>query len=258
MSRRLILLSLMQPPWPALFAASASGHALSVILGSTVELPSFCGSDITLALAVRPTEAVAMALFLNPLGSLLGSWTLMLLAMMPPLVCMALVHVWESTVRRHRSMATASFVLGYFGIWMVAAFPLGAMSLWLQVTGGTTVAIGVFAAAMAWSASPWQRKALNQGHRLRRISALGWRANADALQFGMVHGVWCLGACWPWMLFATVADRWHTAAMVLSSVAVLFDRLSTPGRVRWHLPPQMAWAIPARILRSPTAVSAIA
>jgi predicted metal-binding membrane protein len=91
-------------------------------------------------------------------------------------------------------------------------------------------------AALLWSASPWQRAALNRGHRLARISLFGWAAARDCVRFGVVHGGWCVASCWPWMLAAMVAKDWHLPFMVAAGAIMLGERLAQPNRPRWHWP----------------------
>jgi len=108
----------------------------------------------------------------------------MLLAMMPPLLAMPLMHVCWSSLPRRRVRALAYFALGYGFVWLAAGPILIALAVLLRlVTGGTTPAFAsALLIAMVWRASPWQRAALNHGHRLRRIGLFGWAADRECLR----------------------------------------------------------------------------
>src|SRR3546814_20852665 len=50
--------------------------------------------------------------------------------------------------------------------------------------------------ALVWQFSPVKQRCLNRGHDHRPLAAFGWRAHRDALLFGSVHGIWCVGSGW--------------------------------------------------------------
>lgn len=235
---RVLLHSLRRPPWPALAAVAAVGLAFSAAQAGRAALPAFCGGAWSPALlAGGGPGALRLMLELNPPARLLGEWALMLLAMMPLLLAAPLGHVRRASLERRRMRAAAGFAIGYGAVWMAAGPVLIGLALLLQLLlGGATLAAAVLI-ALAWSASPWQRAALNRGHRLRRIGIFGWAADRDCLAFGAVHGAWCVASCWAWMLVPLAAGRWHLAAMLLAGAAMLGQRLGAPAPPRWRLPP---------------------
>jgi hypothetical protein len=106
----------------------------------------------------------------------------------------------------------------------------------LALVAGDLAATAAAALALAWNASPWHRQVLNRGHRLRRLSVFGWRGDRDAIVYGLVHGGWCIAACWAWMLVPLVLSHHHLAVMLAVGVTSLADRITPPAPPRWHWP----------------------
>lgn len=237
----LVLRNFARAPWPLLFALAGLGLILSVHGAGRATLPNFCSVDTAwLLLASSWPDALELAFALNPPARLSGAWALMLLAMMPPLLAAPLMHVWRSSLPRRRVRALALFAFGYGSVWMMAGPILIGLALLLQLVAGEGAFIGALLLATVWSASPWQRAALNRSHRLRRIGLFGWAADRDSLTFGAMHAVWCIASCWAWMLVPLAAERWHIAVMMLVGVVMLGERLTAPDRPRWHVPAILA------------------
>jgi predicted metal-binding membrane protein len=238
MSRALVLGSLTQAPWPFLFAAAGLGLIASAYGADQATLPGFCGAGTALLLASGWPDALALTLALNEPARLWADWALMLLAMMPPILAVPLMHVWRSSLPRRRVRALCHFIVGYSSVWMAAGPILASLALLLQLLagGGIWAFTGTLLLATVWSASPWQRAALNRSHRLRRIGLFGWAADRECLAFGVIHAAWCIACCWAWMLTALAAGRWHIPAMMLAAAVMLSERLAAPERPRWRLP----------------------
>ena len=239
MLRAPALRSFAYAPWPALFVLAAAGLTLSAYNAGGTALPAFCGAGTARTLReLGWSDALGLALALNPPGRLMADWAIMLLAMMPPLLAPPLMHVWRSSLPRRRLWSMACFVLGYGSLWMLAGPILIGLALLLQLAAGESALAfaGALLLAIVWSASPWQRMALNRSHRLRRIGLFGWAADRDCLTFGAIHALWCMASCWAWMLAALTAGPWHVAAMMLAGTIMLGERLAPPQRPRWRLP----------------------
>jgi len=239
MPRAATLRSLARPPWWALFAMAGCGLVLSAYGAATAAMPAFCSSVANSQLSVSGgSDVLLLAVALNPPGRIMGGWAAMLLAMMPPLLAAPLMHVWRSSLPRRRAWAVALFLLGYGMVWMAVGPLLIALAIALRVVGGGSS--WVFAAtilvALLWSACPWQRAALNRSHRLARISLFGWVAVQDCVLFGVIHALWCVASCWPWMLAAASAADWHLAFMVAAGAIMFGERLAPPAPPRWRWP----------------------
>lgn len=234
------LRSFAYPPWPLLLLLSAAGLLLSAWTSISAILPEVCGSNALALLLDSGGAGRALFLALNPPSALAANWILMLVAMMPPLLAMPLTHVWRSTMTRYRGRAVACFVLGYGAAWVCVGPVLVALALSLRYLAGSSALMLSLAIALVWSASPWQRLALNRSHRFRRIGVFGWARYRDSLSFGVVHASWCIASCWAWMILPLTAGAWHIAAMGVTGVIMLHERLKTPDRPAWRLPVTVA------------------
>jgi hypothetical protein len=232
-----VLRSFARAPWPLLFALAGFGLILSAFSTGHATLPVFCGVGTAwLLLSLGWPDALGLALALNPPGRLLADWALMLSTMMPPLLAAPLMHVWRSSRPRRRVRAMAFFVLGYGSLWLAAGPILIGLALLLQLVAGGGALVGALLLATVWSASPWQRAALNRSHRLTRIGLFGWAADRDCLTFGVIHAVWCIASCWAWMTVPLATERWHAPAMMFAAAVMLRERLAAPDWPRWRLP----------------------
>ena len=231
-----IWLGFTRAPWPLLFATAGLGLALCLYRAGHSTLPAFCSSGEGLLVVTRWPTALAAELALTPMSQRLADWALMLLAMMPPLLAMPLMHTWRSSLPRRRMRAALVVVLGYTAVWLAAGPLLMLLALLLQFSASES-ALGVaLLVALLWSASPWQRMALNRGHRMRRIGLFGWAADRDCLVLGTTHGAFCVASCWAWMLVPLLGGAWHNALMPLAGAIMLVERLAPGDRPCWHWP----------------------
>src|SRR5688572_21344911 len=97
-------------PWPLLFSIAAIGFALSAHPARGPSLSNICTAGGVLARSVL--EMVTL--------DAVGSWAVMLVAMMPPLLAMPLMHAWSSSLPRRRLRTAVVFLVGYSAVWMAA------------------------------------------------------------------------------------------------------------------------------------------
>lgn len=167
-----------------------------------------------------------------------AAWATMLLAMMPLLLAQPITHIVRSTRARRRGRTLIAFGVGYAFVWMLAGPLLMRLSEVVTVAAGDSRAAVLAATlvALAWSATPWHQVALNRGHRMKNLAVFGWRAEADAMTYGLVHGVWCVASCWAWMLVPLAAHGHGAATMIVVTALMLVERLAAPAWPRWRLP----------------------
>lgn len=231
-----LLRSFTRAPWPLLLLMAASGFGLAAVRAGSGSLASICRTVGGFTIGKDWPSELEAALALSTPMSMMADWALMLHAMMPPLLVMPLMHVWRASLPRRRMRAALVFMLGYGAVWMAAGPALLAFGLLLKIFAERWALVVALVLATIWSASPWQRAALNRGHRLRRIGLFGWAADRDVVLFGANHGLWCIASCWAWMLLPLVGDSWHLAIMLIAGAIMLTERLSDPERPRWHWP----------------------
>lgn len=238
---------LFAPPFRGSILVAGTALALLSLFDVHDDLPLLCGS----AADRLPTSAILFSarfvIATNPPHLAALAWLTMLLAMMTPLIAVPLAHVRASSLAGRRGRAAAGFLLGYFGVWMLAGIPLVAAAFVLRLLAGTVPAAFVAAllVAMVWSAGPPQRAAQNRAHRLRRIGLFGLAADRDCVAFGAVLGGWCLASCWAWMLVPFFVPQAHIPAMAAVTVILMAERFRGPGPLCWRIPavlaPILAW-----------------
>lgn len=180
----------------------------------------------------------------NAAGLLIG-WTLMMTAMMAPLLIPALRHVRARSLRSRRWRAMSLVTVAHAAVWTAGGIVLLAVaSLLRSVTGQPDLALLLgLDAALAWQLSPLKQHCLNRHCAHPPISSFGSAADRDALRFGGTHAAWCLGSCWALMLVSLLAPAWHVAVMLVVSVWMWVEPLDRPERPTWRV------RFPLRFLR---------
>lgn len=249
---------LREQPWPVLIAVTVAGWAALIAFRHATVMAGLCGETGGVQVGAG-LYAVQAALLFMPVRSMAGSWLLMLVAMMTPILAGPLFHLWASSLRRRRWRAIGLFLAGYLAIWMAMAPILMLAGVTLRVmAAAVAVPGGVAALALAylWQATPWQQRCLNRCHWTPRIGAFGLAADGDCLRFGVANALWCVGTCWALMLASLAAQGAHLAVMAGGAAVMIAERLR-PGRpARWHLPWLGRLPAPGRML-SPARMAAV-
>lgn len=218
----------------ALCALALLGWGALALGAEGTALPGICAPT---PLAASPTAWLKLAVALGLPTRLTLAWTLMIAAMMPPLVLEPLRHVRDRSFARRRSRATTLFAVGYAAVWLSAGAVLQTLALvshFAAAEGWSPFLAGI-AVATLWQLSPAKQRCLNACHRLPALSAFGWAAERDALVFGMSHAMWCVGACWALMLLPLLVTQGHLLVMAAIGVFLLGERLERPAPPAWRL-----------------------
>jgi predicted metal-binding membrane protein len=219
--------ALRQQPMP-LLAVSAAGWTLLALQDTSYAVPALC-----LSAGASAAAGLIAALTFNPPLWLGLAWLAMLLAMMPPLLAQPLLYLWHRSLRRRRARAIALFVIGYGTVWLAAGIVLTMLAIALDVMSPLSGLALALLIALVWQVTPVKQVCLNRCHSQPPLAAFGLRADADALRYGMTHGIWCAGACWALMLVPLMAGRLHLAAMAAVMLFQVVERMR-PGRApRW-------------------------
>jgi predicted metal-binding membrane protein len=182
------------------------------------------------------TASLQMLLEMNPFSSQLIGWGLMVVAMMLPKLISPIQSIYIQSFKRYRFLNALLFVLGYIIVWMVAGvFMIGVIiGLNLLMPMSYIPALGVFIIAVVWQFSPIKQQFLNLGHDHRTLSAFGWASFRDSLHFGVMHGVWCVGAGWALMLFPMLLPQGHNLAMIIVTFIMISEHMEHPRFPQWH------------------------
>jgi predicted metal-binding membrane protein len=191
-----------------------------------------CSGSTTLTAA----NSLQILLDLNPFSSQLMGWGVMIAAMMFPKLIIPIEYIYIRSLKRYRFKLSALFVLGYLSAWMLAGVFMTALiigfNLWLPMS--YLPAIGVGFAAAVWQCSPIKQRFLNLGHDHWNLPAFGFPAFRAASLFGVMHGVWCVGAGWLLMLFPMLLPEGHHLAMIIVTFMMISEHLEHPRPLRWY------------------------
>jgi predicted metal-binding membrane protein len=188
--------------------------------------------------AAGPSAAsLNMLLQMNPFSSQLLGWGLMVAAMMLPKLIVPVQAIYLRSLRRYRFRCSSLFVLGYLTVWMIAGvFMVGIIiGLNLLMPGSYLPALGALIIAVVWQFSPVKQKFLNLSHDHYALRAFGWAANRDSLEFGVKHGLWCVGSGWALMLFPMLLPQGHNLAMIVVTYVMIAEHLEHPAAKIWRI-----------------------
>jgi predicted metal-binding membrane protein len=198
---------------------------------------------IVAAAAWLATFAIATDMEVMPgtmglgLVAFLGTWTLMMAAMMLPSIT-PLASLYVRTMRGHRARRMTLLAVGYLAVWgavglvafVVAA---GADRLATNAPGwAQAVAIGSCVACAIYQLTPAKERCLQHcrsplGHLLRYSSMRGPLVDA---RVGVDHGAWCLGCCWSLMVLLITFGVMNVYAMVVLAAVIVVEKVLVPGR----------------------------
>lgn len=139
--------------------------------------------------------------------------TLMIAAMMLPLVIASVRLAAFRSLWRRRHLAIAGFLVGYVAMWSLASAlmltllhkAVGSVFPW-RLSTASAAALGL-AIAAAWQLTSLKRSALRACHQASPLAPSGWRANADCLRYGFVSAGRCVANCWALMLVPMLASH---------------------------------------------------
>jgi predicted metal-binding membrane protein len=168
---------------------------------------------------------------LGTLGWFLGTWVVMMAAMMFPSVAPT-VALYSRMTRTRSPFAPLVFTAGYLATWTGAglvAFGLGLAADRLPGdplawgSAGRSVAAATLLVAAAYELTPLKDACLRRCRSPLGVLLAGWRDGASgALRMGARNGAWCVGCCWALMasLFALGVMSVVWMALVAALIAV--------------------------------------
>jgi predicted metal-binding membrane protein len=221
--------------WTRLLLLSALAWVLLAVEPNVIRMPAHNSVAMPMPMAMAPVSFTSLAL----------GWTLMLTAMMLPLLIAPVRHLRDRSFTHRRARAIALFLTSYGAIWMAAGVLLLAPTLAVRhIISGSWMPLALVALiAVVWQFSPIKQRCLNRNHAHTELAAFGWPADLDALRFGWKHGVWCFGSCWALMLLPMLISPGHIAVMAAVTLWLFAERLERPA------PPQWRWHGPDKALR---------
>lgn len=207
------------PDW-WLGAASVAGW-----MGLTFMFLAMYAGSMHAAHAMHGADAPAGGMGEMSYPALLGSWVLMVLALMLPLVRKQARWLAFRSLRARRQQAVAVFTGTYVVVWVAA----GAVAIaLLEPVRGELAAVAVALAMAAWwQRAPARRRLLRRCAVQRAPAVHGLRALADQGRAGLRAGSRCVGTCWALMLPMAIVH--HPALMVGAALLLVSERRRGPN-----------------------------
>ena len=166
------------------------------------------------------------------LTSGMADWSLMVVAMMVPLVAASVRMVAARSLWRRRHRAVIAFLASYLLLWSLAGWVTVAVVT--PLLGGLDSPLAVTAAllvAAAWQGTSFKQRALMACHRTAPLAPHGWRASRDCVHYGVLTGLRCVASCWAMMLACALAH--HSILVMAAASSVAWSERSTRFGQSW-------------------------
>ncbi len=151
-------------------------------------------------------------------------WLVMTTAMMGPAALAGLRYTGLHSLVWRRQRAMAEFAAGYLILWCVfGVLVLSMVNVYPAISGWIAFA-AVLAVAAVWQVTPMRRRLLQACHRARPLPPRGWRAECGAFQFGLRHGLPCIGTCCCLMVAMILAPSNPVIWMIVFSGLIVCER----------------------------------
>jgi predicted metal-binding membrane protein len=215
------------PEWWVIAMAVVAWSALIALHGDVGfgDASPAAGSDETGGPHVHHPSAVTDAPVAGGVLWSIGTWMLMVVAMMGPLALAGVRHVAFNCFASRRGRSMTIFLFMALAVWI----PFGAAVLLLRglhdrvavdLDARWLVVIALLVAA-SWQLSRWKRRALNGCRLVVPLRPFGHQADRSCATFGIRHGWRCLGACWAMMLAMGLAHGGLLLMIGLSAAAIV-------------------------------------
>ncbi len=218
----------------ALVVVIALAWAHMIRMGSAMASPASCHAAVTMQRA--------RAWSTGDLVTAAAMWSVMMVAMMLPVVTPWLVAIVESARQRKAPLfqETGIFLLGYGFIWLMYSVAAAAGQLLLQrrallsqewVTTSPVLASALLASAGIYQWTPLRDACMAHCRTPFGFFLTSWRAGRwGALTMGVRHGLYCLGCCWALMALSFVFGAMNLVWMAGLTAFLLLEKATAGGR----------------------------
>src|SRR5256712_10453293 len=171
----------------------------------------------------------------QPLGPFLGTWTVMMAAMMlPSATPMILLHRLGANGRVRTQLWSAAFVAGYVVVWASVG-----IVMWAAAIAASAIvmpeerALGVAAILLiagVYQFTPLKSTCLRACRTPADFLLTHWhRGISGQVRLGVEHGLYCLGCCWALMALFVGVGAMSLVWAVGIAVVVLLEKLRPEG-----------------------------
>ena len=171
----------------------------------------------------------------QPIGPFLGTWTVMMAAMMlPSATPMILLHRLGANGRVHTQLWSAAFVAGYLVVWAsVGIVVWGAAIAASAIVLPEVRALGVAAILLiagVYQFTPLKSRCLRACRTPADFLLTHWhRGLSGQVRLGVEHGLYCLGCCWALMALFVGAGAMSLVWAVGIALVVLVEKVRPEG-----------------------------
>ena len=171
----------------------------------------------------------------QPLGPFLGTWTVMMAAMMlPSATPMILLHRLGANGRVRTQLWSAAFVAGYLVVWAsVGIVVWGAAIAASAIVMPEERALGVAAILLiagVYQFTPLKSTCLRACRTPADFLLTHWhRGLPGQVRLGVEHGLYCLGCCWALMALFVGAGAMSLMWAVGIALVVLVEKVRPEG-----------------------------
>ena len=171
----------------------------------------------------------------QPLGPFLGTWTVMMAAMMlPSATPMILLHRLGANGRVRTQLWSAAFVAGYLVVWAsVGIVVWGAAIAASAIVMPEERALGVAAILLiagVYQFTPLKSTCLRACRTPADFLLTHWhRGLSGQVRLGIEHGLYCLGCCWALMALFVGAGAMSLMWAVGIALVVLVEKVRPEG-----------------------------
>jgi len=171
----------------------------------------------------------------QPLGPFLGTWTVMMAAMMlPSATPMILLHRLGANGRVRTQLWSAAFVAGYLVVWAsVGIVVWGAAIAASAIMMPEERALGVAAILLiagVYQFTPLKSTCLRACRTPADFLLTHWhRGLSGQVRLGVEHGLYCLGCCWALMALFVGAGAMSLMWAVGIALVVLVEKVRPEG-----------------------------
>ena len=171
----------------------------------------------------------------QPIGPFLGTWTVMMAAMMlPSATPMILLHRLGANGRFRTQLWSAAFVAGYLVVWAsVGIVVWGAAIAASAIVMPEERALGVAAILLiagVYQFTPLKSTCLRACRTPADFLLTHWhRGLSGQVRLGVEHGLYCLGCCWALMALFVGAGAMSLAWAVGIALVVLVEKVRPEG-----------------------------
>jgi predicted metal-binding membrane protein len=203
---------------------------------------------------------------LGTFGWFLGTWVVMMAAMMFPSVSPT-VALYSRMTRERSPLSPLLFTAGYLATWGA----VGALAFAIALAGssvagdvlawdraGRWVAGATLLGAAAYELTPLKDVCLGKCRSPLGFLLGSWRDGRDgALRMGVQGGAWCVGCCWALMTSLFALGLMSVAGMAFVAALIAAEKLLPWRRVATYGTAVLLLALGVLVLAAPDAIPAL-